>query len=100
MQSSQRRHADATSPHQLFRLGRQCAFQISIVIDVVEALYQKIVSFIDVGVEPRARVSMHRRAVSLLSATYFSVKRSVGSLRSERSGADRSAVAVFSLVVV
>jgi len=36
--------------HEFFGLGRQRAFEIGIVIDVVEALYQTIARFVDVGV--------------------------------------------------
>ncbi len=42
--------------HQLFILRGQRTFQVGIVVQVVEALYQKIVGFIDILVKARAGV--------------------------------------------
>jgi len=41
-------------PHQLFRPGGESALQIGVVIDVVEALDQKVAGLVDVGVEAGA----------------------------------------------
>jgi hypothetical protein len=81
--------------HQLFRLRGKRTFEISVVIDVVKALDQEVVGFVDVGVETFARIEEFSRG-PLFSETYFSVKRYVGSLRSFE---DRSLAGVCSAVV-
>ena len=41
--------------HQFFRFCGQSAFQIGVVVDVVEALYEKIVGLVDIGIQASAR---------------------------------------------
>lgn len=43
-------------PHEFFGLGRERAFEIGIVVDVIEALDEEIVGLVDIGVEPGAGV--------------------------------------------
>ena len=67
---TRRRHQS----HQLFGLGRQRAFQVSVAIDVIEALDQKIVRLVDIGIEPRPGFDEPARRLALIGDVFFRKK--------------------------
>ena len=58
--------------HQLFRLGRQRAFQIRVVIDVVKTFDEEIVGLLDVRVEALARIKKAAGGFALVGHVFFS----------------------------
>jgi len=61
-------------PHQFFVFRRQRAFQVGVVLQVVEAFDEEVVRLVDALIQT-VQVLRKFRASSLFSATCFSVKR-------------------------
>ncbi len=74
MQSSQRRHADAVESHQLFILRWNRAFQIGVVVEVVEALDEEVVGLIDIGIQASARIQKPARDLALIGNLFLGEK--------------------------
>jgi hypothetical protein len=60
--------------HEFLVLRRNCAFQVCVVVDVVEALDQEVVGLVNIRIQARAGLEKTARD-SLLSATCLSVRR-------------------------
>ena len=84
MQSSQRRQAvEATNPISSLYFAGSRAFEISIVVKVVEALDQEVIGSVHVLIQP-CLGAVKRRVIALFSATCSSEKTYVSSLFSGR----------------